>query len=368
MPAPRAPLAATLALLLAPAAAGAEESLFVDPLDGAFDVDRFLASRYGFLPIAAPITEPALGYGVAGGLVFLHGKLGGEQAPDGRRIPPSISAAIGFATSNGSWGAFGGHLGHWSDGTIRSAGGAGYTDLHLTAYPSDGTRIRFQVKAAPVVEDLTFRIAGTDLMVGGRYVFAATRASLEADGAPVGVTGRELDVNLSGIGPVLRWDSRDGIFSPDVGVRAEAAASFFARWLGSDAEFWRVRVRENSYAKLASWLDAGLRLDVQFSGDDVPFWAKPYIALRGIPAMRYQGSQTFVAETEERVDFTPRWSAVAFAGYGVAAGVPSPQTAWNAGGGFRYLIARQFKIRVGIDVARGPEDWAWYVVFGNAWA
>jgi hypothetical protein len=51
----------------------------------------------------------------------------------------------------------------------------------------------------------------------------------------------------------------------------------------------------------------------------------------------------------------------------VAAGVPRPVTAWNAGGGFRYLLARQFGVRAGLDVARGPEDWAWYVVFGNAW-
>lgn len=365
----RTPLALPLLLALAasPATVAAEESLFVDPLDGAFDVDRFLASRYGFLPIAAPITEPALGYGAAGGLLFLHGKLGGEERPDGRRIPPSISAAIGFGTSNGSWGAFGGHLGHWSEGTIRSAGGAGYTDVHLTAYPTDGTPIRFQVEAVPLVEDLTFLVPGTDLMVGGRYVFAATRATLDADGGPLGVVGRELEVNLSGLGPVLRWDSRDGIFSPDVGVRAEATASWFAPWLGSDADFWRVRVRQNSYARLAGWLDAGLRLDLQLSGGDVPFWAKPYVALRGIPAMRYQGSQVFVAETEERFDLTPRWGLVAFGGYGVAAGVPRPQTAWNAGAGFRYLIARQFKIRLGVDVARGPEEWAWYVVFGNAW-
>jgi len=51
----------------------------------------------------------------------------------------------------------------------------------------------------------------------------------------------------------------------------------------------------------------------------------------------------------------------------VAAAVPRPVTAWNVGTGFRYLVARQFGVRMGLDVARGPEDWAWYVVFGNAW-
>jgi hypothetical protein len=41
--------------------------------------------------------------------------------------------------------------------------------------------------------------------------------------------------------------------------------------------------------------------------------------------------------------------------------------AWSAGGGFRYLLARLFGLKMGIDVARGPEDWAFYVVFGSAW-
>jgi len=40
---------------------------------------------------------------------------------------------------------------------------------------------------------------------------------------------------------------------------------------------------------------------------------------------------------------------------------------WNAGGGFRYLTAREFGLQMGIDVARGPETWAIYVVFGNSW-
>jgi len=40
---------------------------------------------------------------------------------------------------------------------------------------------------------------------------------------------------------------------------------------------------------------------------------------------------------------------------------------WNAGGGFRYLTAREFGLQMGVDVARGPEQWAIYVVFGNSW-
>ena len=36
-------------------------------------------------------------------------------------------------------------------------------------------------------------------------------------------------------------------------------------------------------------------------------------------------------------------------------------------GGFRYLIARWFGMYMGIDVAAGPEGWAWYIVMGSNW-
>ncbi|HKH63701.1 MAG TPA: hypothetical protein VKA49_22855 [Flavitalea sp.] len=76
-------------------------------------------------------------------------------------------------------------------------------------------------------------------------------------------------------------------------------------------------------------------------------------------------------KTEQRVDFNLRWSAVAFAGIGKAwqpeESFGESQTAYNFGGGFRYLIARAFRIRAGIDIAKGPDSFGWYIVFGHNW-
>jgi hypothetical protein len=138
-------------------------------------------------------------------------------------------------------------------------------------------------------------------------------------------------------------------------------------WLGSDLEFWRARVAQVSYAPLGGALVGALRLDLQFSGGETPFWARPYVALRGVPALRYQGQHVAVLETEERIDLTSRWSGVVFGGAGLAASPTLLEWAWNAGGGFRYLLARGFGLRTGLDVARGPEEWAFYVIFGNGW-
>ena len=87
--------------------------------------------------------------------------------------------------------------------------------------------------------------------------------------------------------------------------------------------------------------------------------------------MRYQNDRVLVLETEERWDLTGRWSLVGFMGVGKAflsAEDFSDRTlAYSVGGGFRYKIARLFKIYAGIDVARGNEDWAVYIQFGHYW-
>jgi hypothetical protein len=101
------------------------------------------------------------------------------------------------------------------------------------------------------------------------------------------------------------------------------------------------------------------------------FFLLPSVILRGIPFARYQGQSVLVAETEQRFDVSRRWSLVGFAGYGRTFTEDDtfnkPQSVFNVGGGFRYLAARAFGIRTGIDIAMGPDSWGWYIVFGHNW-
>ncbi len=104
---------------------------------------------------------------------------------------------------------------------------------------------------------------------------------------------------------------------------------------------------------------------------DAPFYLLPGVDLRGVPKARYQGNNSLVTEAEFRWDFVYRWSAVFYTGMGKAfndANSFSDATlAYSYGTGFRYLIARKLKLRMGMDFARGPENWAYYIVFGSAW-
>ena len=105
--------------------------------------------------------------------------------------------------------------------------------------------------------------------------------------------------------------------------------------------------------------------------DDPPFYLMPSINLRGIPAARYQGKTTLVVETEQRFDLDGRWSVLGFAGYGKTISPDESlfesQDVYSVGTGFRYLLARAFKVRTGIDVAWGPDSFGWYIVFGHNW-
>jgi hypothetical protein len=355
---------------------------FTDPSDGAFDMSRFIKSRTGFVPILAPVTEPAVGYGAAGGLVFFHGREGEPPpvpAPAGesRMIPPSLTAVGGFATENGSRGVFGGHRGVWKGDQVRYLGGLGYASLQLTFYGAgprtSGISRDFEIQTIPFLQDLGVRIPGSDFFAGLRYTFAVSDVTFKPGREIPGVTDRNWTWNskMSGLTPYLEYDSRDNIFTPGRGVHAKASLAFFDEILGGDYDYREMQIKAAGYWPVLPNVVAGLRIDGRFVSGDPPFYALPFVQLRGVPAMRYQGSDVVVLETEERWMVTPRWGLVGFAGVGKAAdrlgSLQNGETAWNAGGGFRYLTAREFGLQMGVDVARGPEQWAIYVVFGNSW-
>ena len=376
---------AAAVLLLTTTFAAAETSfkeMFTDPSDGAFDMSRFIKTRTGFVPILAPVTEPAVGYGIAGGLVFFH-RREGEPPPDpapageGRMIPPSLTAVGGFATENGSRGVFGGHRGVWKEDRVRYLGGLGYASLQLTFYgttpqTSDISR-DIEIRTVPFLQDLGVRIPGSDFFAGLRYVFVSSEITFKPGSTIPGVTDREWTGNskIGGLIPYLEYDSRDNFFTPNRGIHAKASLGFFDEIFGGEYDYRELHAKAVGYWPVLQTVVAGLRADGQFVSGDAPFYALPFVQLRGIPAMRYQGTDVLTLETEERWMVTPRWGVVGFAGIGKAAdgfeALQDAETVWNAGGGFRYLTAREFGLQMGVDVARGPEQWAIYVVFGNSW-
>jgi hypothetical protein len=126
------------------------------------------------------------------------------------------------------------------------------------------------------------------------------------------------------------------------------------------------------YAPVAKALVLGGRVDARAARGDTPFYQLPYIEMRGIPAARYQDDNVALAEAELRWNVTPRWAAVGFLGAGRVwgsggTGFGDAGTVVSKGIGIRYLVASRLGIYMGADLARGPEDTAFYIQVGSAW-
>jgi hypothetical protein len=376
-------LAALLIVLGGPAHASFLED-FKDPKDGALDASKMLDSPAGFFPVPLIITEPAVGYGGGLALLYFHGKA--KEDADGteadwetpRRFKvPNISAVAGLGTENGTWAAAGGHFGSWFKDRVRYLGAVGYASVNLKFYGIGNidldSPLEYNLKTFFLIQELKARIFRSNFFGGLRYTFMNADSNFGFDREPPEFIRDILENRVGGLGPVLEYDSRDNLLSPSRGISAQVVGQIFDPAFGGEDHYFRVR----SFAKLYQdvlnkKLLLGLRLDGQFSGGDVPFYALPFIDMRGIPAMRYQGQYAFVTEGQATWNCWRRWYLLGFVGAGWAVNSAEELSFDSAqvskGFGFRYLIARLYGLRVGIDVARGPEDWAFYIQVGNAWA
>ena len=169
----------------------------------------------------------------------------------------------------------------------------------------------------------------------------------------------------------MAHDTRNNIFNPTSGHMVESELVAASPRLGGTTSYQQFNIRGFNWTPLGEPFILGLRGDVQTSRGDIPFFAKPFVSLRGIPAMRYQDDNAAVAEAELWWQATPRWALLGFTGAGRSWGkrtlFSQAETVSTVGGGFRYLIASKLGLHAGIDIAKGPEGRAFYIQVGSPW-
>jgi hypothetical protein len=355
---------------------------FRDSLDGAFDLSEFLLGPSGFIPIPALITEPALGgFGGALAPVFIRKVAPIIDSVHGKAVvspvAPDITGIGGFVTLNGSWGIVGGRSGTFVKRRIKYLLVGGYAHVNISFFrqlPLVGEQeFQFNIQTFPVLARAMKRLGHSNWYIGLEYIFlqSKVRSRNEREGLPEFVRPIEINSRVSQPGIIAEYDGRDNVFSPDRGFKIHVDASRSDTHFGSDYNFWRINYFGYFYQPLRHNLIGSLRLDGQQVTGDPPFFLLPFVDLRGVAAARYQGKADILTEAELRWDFVPRWSAVLYGGAGKAfddwSKFGEAEWVYNYGTGFRYLIARKFKLRMGLDLARGPDTWAYYVVFGSGW-
>ncbi len=351
------------------------KEMMIDTIDGKLDLGHMLIDMHGFIPVPMIITEPALGsFGGVLAAVFITPKKKIEGYTG--YLQPDITAGVGMYTANGSYGAGAFRMGSFPKQGLKYRAGFFYGSLNLSYYrtlPDVGEKeFEFNIQALPVFLSLSKKILKQDVYLGSSYSYAKANVSPRFEGeVPDEITDKELDSNTGTLGVFVDWDKRNSIFTADKGYRFNIEYNVNAQWTASDFEYQRLNTSFIWFTQVKPTWISGLRLEVQHVFERPPFYLMPYIDLRGLPAMRYQGETTLIAETEQRVDLNFRWSVLGFAGVGKAIefdeSYSDGTTVYNVGAGFRYLLARAFKLRTGIDVAMGPDSFGWYIVFGHNW-
>lgn len=348
---------------------------FFDPEDGMLDLSDFLLYHKGALPVPTIITEPAIGYGFGLGLMFFSESLA-EAAQRAKQegtgpAPPNITMLGGAYTANGTWAAGAAHFHTWNGDRIRYLGAVGKVDANLEYFGPKNQSLAYELSGFALIQQLLFRLGDSHWYVGPRYVYADTTASFKFGKTAEELVGFDKSQRIGKGGIVIDYDSRDNMFYPGKGIYAELEAQFARGGLGSTQNFDMYNARGYTWLPLSRKWILGLRADTKFSTGDVPFYAQPYVDLRGVQKGQYQDRNAVMVEAELRYDITPRWSLLAFTGAGRAYGqrndFSDASNVVSVGAGFRYIIARKLGLSMGIDVAHSKDQNAFYIQVGSAW-
>ena len=348
----------------------------IDAEDGKFDISEYLGSARGFFPVPIIITEPAVGFGIGAAVAYFHPPKEIDHDVHPHNGPPSISVVLGAGTENGT--RLGGlaHMGVWRDDHIRYTGAVAAMDINMTFYPDLGLGrprdgIGFNVEGQMLYQEMQFRLGESNWWLGGDYLYVDAKNRFDLGGGPIELPGPLSDFTQGALGAYVEFDGRNSIFTPTQGMLAKVEYRDYSETWGGDFDYEHILTEIKHFTPFGDYSSLGVRLEYETVTGDVPFFAYPFVSLRGIPALRYQGETALTAELEYLWGFTPRWSAAIFAGAGNTTSIDAfgltDETVVAGGVGFRYRIARKLGMQVGLDVARGPEETAYYLTVGNAW-
>jgi len=354
---------------------------FKDSVDGKLDLSDFIIDANGFIPVPYIITEPAFGgFGGALAPIFIKKRPPYVDTVKGQvqktPVAPDITGGLGLYTVNNTWGVMGFRSGTFIKSRIKYLAAGGYFHLNLSFYktiPQLGEKeFHFSINTIPAIVQAIKRIGHSGLHAGFRYLFLKTDISFNGDHQLRSFTDSlDFDKLISQLGVVLELDKRDNVFTPDKGIKLHFDATRSDDAIGSDYDFWRLNYYNYIYQPVFNQTFLGIRVDVKQAFGDIPFYALPFIEMRGIPIARYQGNANLLSELEVRQDIKRRWSLVGFGGTGKAFDYwdqfEDANWIFSYGGGIRYLLARKFKLRMGIDIAHGAGAWSYYIVFGSNW-
>ncbi len=335
-----------------------------------------------FLVLPIVITEPAIGEGLGAALVYFHGKddrskpriMNGQSvATTARRStpPPTATGVMGFYTNNDTNGVGIGHTRSIKDDKYRFVGVFADMTVNSSVYLLD-IPFDFEIAGNLAYASIKRRMGNSNLFLGLSLMALDADVQFElnpTDTPPIPLL--EFGLTNVGIAANVTYDRRDNSTMPESGQLIDLSVWRYDDALGSDFEYTSARLKLHSFHKLHEKFTLGLRFDASTASGSPPFFAVPFVSLRGIPALRFQAETAGAVEIEGRYKFADKWAGIAFAGAGFTdvqkSELETSQDMNAYGVGFRFQALKEQNVWIGLDVAQGPEDTAWYFQIGQGW-
>lgn len=243
----------------------------------------------------------------------------------------------------------------------------------------------YQQPARREIYDVTFPRIRASLMrqvargtyLGLRYVLDDFRISgRDPDGLLTQntITGSAGGL-VSGLGPVVNYDSRDNIFWATSGAFIEAIAFFNYPAFGSDFSFSRFSV-DASYFYTLPWADhiAAFNFYTDIGIGQPPFNQMAFLGgpkkMRGYYEGQFRERSLVLLQAEYRAQIWKRLSGVAFLSYGMVGRSISdfslPDARMAGGAGLRFMIDKAERINLRLDYGYGRYGGGLYFTVGEA--
>lgn len=315
-----------------------------------------------FVPIVIPISNPTIGTGLGGGVLYMHEKPAGADPSD----PASITGAFAMYTSSESWAAGGFHSGSYRDDSVRVSVPLAYGDFSVKFYgtgensPLREDPLDYKAYGTLFVPKVSFETPVENWFVGCTYRLIDITTEFDPAADDEEIDGFNAHQKTAGVGLVSVYDTRDSNLWPQKGSWLDFSGIQNGEYAGGDYEYFKSVIKWAQYFQVREPLTLIYRLDGQYIEGQAPFWDLARIRLRGFSSGKYLDRVSTTAQAELRWNAYRRWHLSLFGGAGwigsKVSGIAWDDPNFAGGTGFRYMLVQDQKLSIGIDLACGDGE------------
>lgn len=268
----------------------------------------------------------------------------------------------------------------WQERTWRAYGEIGYYKYVYPYYGVGNMDVSEEGESYevdfPRIRLNALRAVSSKWYVGGRmWMDDFKMKRIEQNGIldSTQVTGYQGGV-VFGLGVIAERDTRDNVYYPSTGTYTEFVWHPNQKGFISDFTYVRYRADTRLYSRLSNSTVLANQAFLDVVAGNPPFYAMAILGgpkrMRGIIEGRFRDQSALLLQTEIRQIVYNRWGLTAFGSYGQIANnifdMQVFQGRFAGGAGVRFMMDREKKINLRLDVAWGEASPNIYFTVGEA--